>query len=72
MSKEFDDFMNTLKPNYLEKKEITNKTIFENSITEFENVGDEKLFPNYTDKDIWVYGFNIGAQWYREQLKNNK
>jgi hypothetical protein len=27
---------------------------------EFENVGDEGLFPNHTDKDIWVSGFIDG------------
>lgn len=24
---------------------------------QFEYVGDEGLFPNYTDKDIWMAGF---------------
>jgi len=27
---------------------------------EFENVGDEGLFPNHSDKDIWVNGFIAG------------
>ena len=27
---------------------------------EFENVGDEGLFPNHTDKDIWIAGFKAG------------
>ena len=39
-------------------------------VKEYENVGDEKLFPNFTDKDIWQNGFYEGAKWYREQLKN--
>ena len=24
------------------------------------NVGDDKLFPNHTDKDIWTAGFKAG------------
>lgn len=35
-------------------------TIEEIAFKEFENVGDEKLFPNHTDKDIWVSGFVKG------------
>jgi hypothetical protein len=27
---------------------------------EFKNVGDEGLFPNHTDKDIWIAGFKAG------------
>jgi len=27
---------------------------------EFEKVGDEGLFPNHTDKDIWTAGFKAG------------
>jgi hypothetical protein len=27
---------------------------------EFNNVGDDGLFPNHTDKDIWVNGFIAG------------
>lgn len=27
---------------------------------EFENVGDDGLFPNHTDKDIWIAGFKAG------------
>lgn len=29
---------------------------------EFEKVGDDKLFPNHTDKDIWVSGFVAGYE----------
>jgi hypothetical protein len=35
---------------------------------EFKNVGDEGLFPNHTDKDIWVNGFLEGVKWYRNRL----
>lgn len=27
---------------------------------EFKKVGDEGLFPNHTDKDIWIAGFKAG------------
>ena len=38
------------------------KTSEEIALIEFENVGDEKLFPNHTDKDIWVAGFIAGHE----------
>lgn len=28
----------------------------------FKNVGDEGLFPNYTDRDIWLSGFKAGFE----------
>ena len=30
---------------------------------EFKNVGDDGLFPNHTDKDIWISGFVSGLKW---------
>ena len=33
---------------------------------EFKNVGDDGLFPNHTDKDIWTSGFVSALKW-----KNN-
>jgi hypothetical protein len=30
------------------------------ALLEYEKVGDDKLFPNHTDKDIWVSGFITG------------
>ena len=33
---------------------------------EFKKVGDAGLFPNHTDKDIWVNGFNAGF-WYHKK-----
>jgi hypothetical protein len=30
---------------------------------EFVNVGDEGLFPNHTDKDIWISGFVDAIKW---------
>jgi hypothetical protein len=49
--------------------EISDEEIYNAVVKEYENVGDEKLFPNHTDKDIWMNGFYEGAKWYREQLK---
>jgi len=40
---------------------------------EFKNVGDEGLFPNHTDKDIWISGFKDGYQYNEDKynaLKN--
>ena len=30
------------------------------ALEEFKNVGDEGLFPNHSDRDIWVSGFMAG------------
>jgi hypothetical protein len=49
--------------------EISDEEIDNAVVKEYENVGDEKLFPNHTDKDIWMNGFYEGAKWYRQQLK---
>ena len=35
---------------------------------EFEKVGDDKLFPNHTDKDIWVAGFKAGYEYTQKIL----
>jgi hypothetical protein len=51
--------------------EISDEEIDNAVVKEYENVGDEKLFPNHTDKDIWMNGFCEGIKWYREQLKRN-
>ena len=44
-------------------------TLEEIALEEFKKVGDDGLFPNHTDQDIWVAGF-IAAMEYTE--KNNK
>ena len=36
---------------------------------EFKKVGDEGLFPNYTDKDIWVDGFKAGYMYSQNMPK---
>lgn len=42
------------------------------AFAEFEKVGDEGLFPNHTDKDIWISGFKSGSEWRALNQKNNK
>jgi len=45
----------------------------------WDNVGDEKLFPNHSDQDIWEKGYKDGwdacveymAQKYKSELKPN-
>ena len=39
---------------------------------EFENVGDEGLFPNHTDKDIWIAGFKAGYSYLLNKIENTK
>ena len=48
---------------------MTTKQIEEIAFEEFKNVGDEGLFPNHSDKDIWVNGFKEG---YEYAVKNSK
>jgi len=52
-----------------QQMQLTDEEIDNAVVKEYENVGDEKLFPNHSDKDIWMNGFYDGARWYREQLK---
>ena len=33
-------------------------------------VADEGLFPNHSDKDIWVSGFKSGLEWLLKQVVN--
>jgi hypothetical protein len=86
MSKEFDEFIkgveapdtykvDTWTSFHHDKERIINAQISDEEIDnavvkEYENVGDEKLFPNHSDKDIWMNGFYEGSKWYREQLKS--
>jgi hypothetical protein len=66
ISKEFMDMVKNIRDiPVLSDEDIDNAVV-----KEYENVGDEKLFPNHTDKDIWMNGFYEGAKWYREQIKN--
>jgi hypothetical protein len=37
---------------------------------EFKNVGDEGLFPNHTDKDIWMSGFKACADFFNINVSN--
>lgn len=38
-------------------EQIQEENIYSIAEKEFQNVGDEGLFPNHTDKDIWISGF---------------
>lgn len=46
------------KPGFVEKR--MNQMLEHLASEEFKNVGDEGLFPNHTDKDIWIAGFKAG------------
>lgn len=46
------------KPGFVEKR--TEQMLEHLANEEFKNVGDEGLFPNHTDKDIWIAGFKAG------------
>ena len=56
----------------LPQQEISDEEIDNAVVKQYEKVGDEKLFPNHSDKDIWMNGFYEGAIWYREQLKQRQ
>ena len=46
------------KPGFVEKR--MNQMLEHLANEAFKNVGDEGLFPNHTDKDIWTAGFKAG------------
>ena len=71
---EWDALVEKNKKTQVSKKqtEISDEEIDNAVVKEYENVGDEKLFPNHTDKDIWMNGFCEGTKWYREQLRNKQ
>lgn len=51
-------------------KIIRDSAFFEAIATvEFGNVGDDGLFPNHTDRDIWVSGFRSGCEYYSKNFK---
>lgn len=37
----------------------------------YKEVGDDQLFPNHTDKDIWVAGFVAGYKYMQEKQADN-
>ena len=39
---------------------------------EYEKVGDDGLFPNHTDKDIWIAGFKAGYSYLNNEELNNE
>lgn len=56
------------KPGFAERRLTQWKLIMEQEFNS--NVGDEGLFPNHTDKDIWMAGFEAGYQYISKQLEN--
>ena len=46
------------KPGFVEKR--MRQMLEHLASEEFKSVGDEGLFPNHTDKDIWIAGFKAG------------
>jgi hypothetical protein len=46
------------KPGFVEKR--MSQMLEHLANEEFKSVGDEGLFPNHTDKDIWTAGFKAG------------
>ena len=55
------------KPGFVEKR--INQMLEYLSNESFKNVGDEGLFPNHTDKDIWISGFKAG---YLDGMRNER
>jgi hypothetical protein len=50
--------INYTKPGFVEKR--INQMLEHLANEAFKNIGDEGLFPNHTDKDIWTAGFKAG------------
>jgi hypothetical protein len=46
------------KPGFVEKR--TNQMLEHLANEAFKSIGDDGLFPNHTDKDIWTAGFKAG------------
>ena len=67
MQAEFVNKVNVLKPSFSEEE--IDEAIEELALKEFENVGDEGLFPNHSDRDIWVSGFRDGIKYVMNKLK---
>ena len=44
------------------------KSVEEIALEEFKHVQDEGLFPNCTDKDIWVIGFKDGYEYFKKTI----
>lgn len=58
------------KPGFTEKRMALWRAQMEKVFAE--SVGDEGLFPNHTDKDIWMAGFEAGYLYYQKELETNK
>ena len=44
-------------------------TLEQIAFEELKSVGDEGLFPNHSDSDIWISGFKAGYIFFREASK---
>jgi len=73
------DYTKKLKPKYTEGKGISfylsqdqfrEMEVEKIANEQYENVGDEKLFPNHTDKDIWVNGFVAAVEYIKSQVED--
>lgn len=58
------------KPGFVENRMALWRAIMEKEFTK--TVGDEGLFPNHSDKDIWMAGFEVGYNYYAAQQKSRK
>jgi hypothetical protein len=73
------DYTKKLKPKYTQGKGISfylsqdqfrEMEVEKIANEQYENVGDEKLFPNHTDKDIWVSGFVAAVEYIKSQVED--
>ena len=64
--------INYTKPGFVEKR--MSQMLEHLANEEFKNIGDEGLFPNHTDKDIWTAGFKAGylKKWKKEKADHVK
>ena len=58
-SKDFSAYLRTIEQIQEEMVEVVARR-------EFEKVGDEGLFPNHTDMDIWVSGFVAAVNYIKD------
>lgn len=49
------------KPGFVERRIMA--TLDQTINEQFQHIGDEGLFPNHTDRDIWASGFRAGVEW---------
>ena len=64
-----DDFQIGPDGAYEHSDEYTQEELEKLAEEQFKYVGDEGLFPNHTDKDIWVSGFVAAVNYLKDQTK---